>query len=475
MTTAGLNSRRPSLSIEVVPNTPNTATTTGSESATMKESNLHHTFIAPRLSFASNTYNAFRKIASPSSGALIIQSLKAEAAKESANAVYLISPRLSSSPETSGSSGVLSPSSESEEDFLRATPLSELTSDDSSFEEEQFVFKPTDEAIGNINSKVRGGIQPKLGILGEEQPMMECLARHLARPRRKNAIVPPTAFLTINFANQQSQLKSPSSSTSSHSECEEIAVFTSSTYKDKDASKRFASPFKTGSAQKFIPDTKSLKEIPADDRDARIEQIPRDQVHDLTILDIRGCNADRHLGNILMHKKDNGMTAIDHGCLGTKKFLDPALFCWMDWPQARLPFSKDQKAYIKHLNWEKTKEEILKDFPSFPHESLETLRFSQLLLQEGAKADLTPFGIGCFLTGLRLGSGMVLDSPMQLLSRKIEELVKNPGKRELELPEYYLFEGIKGLVQSLSENMSALEEVATIHRFLIEKIEKAEF
>lgn len=69
---------------------------------------------------------------------------------------------------------------------------------------------------------------------------------------------------------------------------------------------------KIGSLQSFMENSGSCEDIgPAG--------FPVEEVHKITVLDIRLANADRHAGNILMSKDDDGRTLlipIDHGyCL----------------------------------------------------------------------------------------------------------------------------------------------------------------
>lgn len=87
-----------------------------------------------------------------------------------------------------------------------------------------------------------------------------------------------------------------------------------------------------------------------------------DQVHRIGLLDVRLLNKDRHVGNILLnygHLKGEDkmkLIPIDHGlCLPTvHEMVDgfnlSFMFAWMDWPQAKEPFTKETITYIKHLD-----------------------------------------------------------------------------------------------------------------------------
>ncbi|KAG9135373.1 hypothetical protein Leryth_007144 [Lithospermum erythrorhizon] len=112
---------------------------------------------------------------------------------------------------------------------------------------------------------------------------------------------------------------------------------------------------------------------------------PVEEVHKIALLDLRMANADRHAGNILVSKDENGKTLlipIDHGyCLPDRVYLfkarhdvvsaatkiavellhdelalvvfEDCTFEWLSWPQARVPFSPDTVEYIKSLDAEK--------------------------------------------------------------------------------------------------------------------------
>ncbi|KAL7199927.1 hypothetical protein ACSBR2_022104 [Camellia fascicularis] len=81
---------------------------------------------------------------------------------------------------------------------------------------------------------------------------------------------------------------------------------------------------------------------------------PVEEVHKISVLDIRMANADRHAGNILMSKGEDGRTVlipIDHGYCFPESFED-CTFDWLYWPQARKPYNADTIEYIKSLDAE---------------------------------------------------------------------------------------------------------------------------
>ncbi|KAL7227816.1 hypothetical protein ACSBR1_022656 [Camellia fascicularis] len=81
---------------------------------------------------------------------------------------------------------------------------------------------------------------------------------------------------------------------------------------------------------------------------------PVEEVHKISVLDIRMANADRHAWNILMSKGEDGRTVlipIDHGYCFPESFED-CTFDWLYWPQARKPYNADTIEYIKSLDAE---------------------------------------------------------------------------------------------------------------------------
>ncbi|KAM7259890.1 hypothetical protein ACFE04_015631 [Oxalis oulophora] len=126
---------------------------------------------------------------------------------------------------------------------------------------------------------------------------------------------------------------------------------------------------------------------------------PVEEVHKICVFDIRMANADRHAGNILISKGDDGRTVlipIDHGYCLPETFED-CFFEWLYWPQARQPFSPDTIDYINSLDAEEDLN-LLKYFGwDVPLESARTLRISTMLLKKGVARNLTPFAIGSIM------------------------------------------------------------------------------
>lgn len=106
-------------------------------------------------------------------------------------------------------------------------------------------------------------------------------------------------------------------------------------------------PMKLSSLQAFIPHDCDSSEMGPSRFSVR-------DVHRIGILDIRLFNTDRHAGNMLVRKGCDGqhqLVPIDHGfCL--PEALDAPYFEWLHWPQAMLPFSEEELAYIRALDIE---------------------------------------------------------------------------------------------------------------------------
>jgi len=124
-----------------------------------------------------------------------------------------------------------------------------------------------------------------------------------------------------------------------------------------------------------------------------------DEVHKISVLDIRMANTDRHAGNILFRKGEEGnnvLIPIDHGYCLPENFED-CTFDWLYWPQARKPYSSDTIEYINSLDAEQDIELLKFHGWDIPHQCARTLRISTMLLKKGVERGLTPFAIGSIM------------------------------------------------------------------------------
>ncbi|XP_009592722.1 phosphatidylinositol 4-kinase gamma 4-like [Nicotiana tomentosiformis] len=141
-------------------------------------------------------------------------------------------------------------------------------------------------------------------------------------------------------------------------------------------------------------------------------EFPVEEVHKITVFDIRTANADRHAGNILVSREgEKGrivLTPIDHGYCLPENFED-CTFDWLYWPQARQPYSLETIEYIKSLDAEQDID-LLKFYGlDLSVECARTLRISTMLLKKGVKRGLTPFDIGNMMCRETLNKESVIE------------------------------------------------------------------
>ncbi|CAI9094329.1 OLC1v1030052C1 [Oldenlandia corymbosa var. corymbosa] len=146
---------------------------------------------------------------------------------------------------------------------------------------------------------------------------------------------------------------------------------------------------KMGSLQMFMANHGSCEDMGP-------QSFPVEEVHKISVLDIRTANADRHAGNILMSKGEQGQISlipIDHGYCLPENFED-CTFDWLYWPQARQPYSQETISYINSLDAEMDIRLLQFHGWNLSLECARTLRISTMLLKKGAEKGLTPFTIG---------------------------------------------------------------------------------
>ncbi|KAI3453831.1 hypothetical protein Pfo_010494 [Paulownia fortunei] len=150
---------------------------------------------------------------------------------------------------------------------------------------------------------------------------------------------------------------------------------------------------KTGSLQMFMKNHGSCEDMGPRD-------FPVEEVHKISVFDIRTANADRHAGNILLYKDgEKGrivLIPIDHGYCLPETFED-CTFDWLYWPQARQPFSQETIDYIKSLDAEQDIAILKFHGLDLSLECARTLCISTMLLKKGAEKGLTPFAIGSIM------------------------------------------------------------------------------
>ncbi|KAK6285797.1 hypothetical protein POUND7_011976 [Theobroma cacao] len=165
---------------------------------------------------------------------------------------------------------------------------------------------------------------------------------------------------------------------------------------------------KIGSLQMFVENSGSCEDMGPG-------SFPVEQVHKISVLDIRLANADRHAGNILMSKDEDGQTLlipIDHGYCLPESFED-CTYDWLYWPQARQPYSPETIDYIKSLDAEEDISLLKFHGWDMPPKCARTLRISTMLLKKGAERGLTPFAIGSIMCRENLNEESVIEEIVQ--------------------------------------------------------------
>ncbi|XP_075096743.1 phosphatidylinositol 4-kinase gamma 4-like isoform X2 [Nicotiana tabacum] len=162
---------------------------------------------------------------------------------------------------------------------------------------------------------------------------------------------------------------------------------------------------KVGSLQLFVKNEGNCEDMGPRD-------FPVEEVHKITVFDIRTANADRHAGNILISRVgEEGrivLTPIDHGYCLPEHFED-CTFDWLYWPQARLPYSPETIDYIKSLDAEEDIALLKLCGWELSVECARTLRISTMLLKKGIERGLTPFAIGSIMCRETLNKESVIE------------------------------------------------------------------
>jgi len=145
---------------------------------------------------------------------------------------------------------------------------------------------------------------------------------------------------------------------------------------------------KWGSLQDFVDHDDSAENFGS-------STMPVDEVHKVGVLDIRVVNCDRHFANILCKKGGEGLvlTPIDHGAILPSCFhLNEARFEWMQWRQAKNPFSTKTLEHIASLDPERDAE-LLRGL-EIEEESVVSMVLATKILQAGAAQLLTLWDLG---------------------------------------------------------------------------------
>ncbi|OWM78875.1 phosphatidylinositol 4-kinase gamma 8-like [Punica granatum] len=157
-------------------------------------------------------------------------------------------------------------------------------------------------------------------------------------------------------------------------------------------------PFKIASLQRFVDHDLDAGELGPSSFSVA-------SVHQVGIFDVRLLNLDRHAGNILVKKYEQGncstgsleLIPIDHGlCL--PEWLDDPYFEWLHWPQASVPFSDSEFEYISNLDPFKDADLLRAEIPNLRESSIRVLVVCTIFLKQAAAAGLCLADIGEMMT-----------------------------------------------------------------------------
>jgi len=151
---------------------------------------------------------------------------------------------------------------------------------------------------------------------------------------------------------------------------------------------------KLGSLQEYVENT-------AEAEGYGPSMFPTDEVHRITVLDIRLANTDRNAGNILCRSDEEGkvvsLIPIDHG-YALPHTLEDVCFEWEFWPQASIPYGEDVKEYVELLDADADIEYLRENDIELQASSERVLRVCTLLLKESLKRDFTAANIASMLS-----------------------------------------------------------------------------
>mmetsp|Transcript_139 Transcript_139/g.180 ORF Transcript_139/g.180 Transcript_139/m.180 type:complete len:902 (+) Transcript_139:616-3321(+) len=148
---------------------------------------------------------------------------------------------------------------------------------------------------------------------------------------------------------------------------------------------------KVGSFQEYVYSECSMDDLSP-------SKISVEEVHKIAILDIRIMNADRNVANIMCQRIPEDpdhfrLIPIDHG-YSLRSVCDVAWFdwCWLDWPQTKVPLGKKARDYVLNLDIDEDVR-LLKERLGMGDDVLDYYRVSCMILKSGVKAGLTLYEI----------------------------------------------------------------------------------
>ncbi|KAK3245615.1 hypothetical protein CYMTET_44827 [Cymbomonas tetramitiformis] len=186
--------------------------------------------------------------------------------------------------------------------------------------------------------------------------------------------VPPTTFATLSGSAD---------------------INDSSTNTDYDCDGSEPSTPKQGSLQEFVRSISDCEEMGP-------SKYSVDEVHKITILDMRLGNTDRNGANILVSEMPGDveqykLIPIDHGYTLPHSLQDLS-FEWEYWPQARMPYSEQSLEYISNLDADADLLMLAAHNIRLPADCQRVFRVCTLVLKKGAALGLVPASISECMT-----------------------------------------------------------------------------
>eukprot|EP01117_Protostelium_nocturnum_P017953 TRINITY_DN739_c0_g1_i1.p1 TRINITY_DN739_c0_g1~~TRINITY_DN739_c0_g1_i1.p1 ORF type:complete len:403 (+),score=169.37 TRINITY_DN739_c0_g1_i1:948-2156(+) len=177
---------------------------------------------------------------------------------------------------------------------------------------------------------------------------------------------------------------------------------------------RGKSRVKTGSLQTFVSNDGAAWDIGS-------SAFPVDEVHKIAILDLILFNTDRHEGNILFKKEADSysLIPIDHG-FSLPDNLGGAWFDWMNYSQAKKPFSESSLEFINSFDLERNIS-LLSTHLAVRKECLRVMQISVTLLKRAAAAGLNAFQIGKFASRRNLEDPSDLENLVAKINEEMKE------------------------------------------------------
>jgi len=169
-----------------------------------------------------------------------------------------------------------------------------------------------------------------------------------------------------------------------------------------------------------------------------------EEVHKISVLDLRMANTDRNGGNILVRERglDEDPTRgkyelvpIDHGYTLPHTLQDVS-FEWEFWHQASVPYSRTSLMYIERLDAEADLHKLAASGIDLPAECRLNFKVCTMLLKKGASAGLPPAAIASVVTRKNVNQmsnlEKILASASKFFSPQQEELFLRQTARLLD-------------------------------------------